>query len=187
MPGSGGWQWLKMSQCVQVVKNADSILNPQWWQDHGRDCSPVLGTKAVPQILSSVLGPSKKDVEVWEHVQCVTRSWRRVWRTGHERISWGKRICLDWRKGVRGEMSLLWKEFGMGCKLVSSPKKQWRSSLRLHQGRFRWDMRNNFFTSSLGSLVWPTFWGSHCPWKDVKALLLWSWGTWYSGDLAVLG
>ena len=115
--------------------------------------APVLGTgEGSPQVLCSVLAPLyKKDIEVLEHVQ--GRAARLVRDLGNK--SYDERLrelgFFSLERGGWGGTLLLstatWKEWGsvdLFSQLTSDRTRG--NGLKLHQGRFRLDIRKNFFT-----------------------------------------
>ena len=125
--------------------------------------------EAAPQCCAHCWAPHcKKDTETLEWVQ---RRARELWWSGVQ-VLWG--AVIVWCGGGSGETSLLstaaWKEVvaRWGWPLLLGNSNRTRSNgLKLHQGRFRLDFRNNFFSAKVAR-HWhgcPGRWECPRPWR----------------------
>ena len=129
--------------------------------NEGGDRPSVLSTaETVPQVLCSI--HYKKDIEALNHVQ---KGGNKAGEGSGAQISWGEHLrdCLDWRK-LRGDLITLYNYLKVGCSdmrvglffQVSSDRIR-SNGLKLHQGRFRLDIRKKLFSGKWWGI------GTGCP------------------------
>ena len=71
--------------------------------------------------------------------------------------------------------------------LLRSKERMWSNGLKLHQGRFRLDIRKHLFYKERwcsGSGCSGRRW-DHCPWRCSRTMEMWHWGTWSVGMVGV--
>jgi len=120
-------------------------------QEQGSNRPSVLCVALVrPQVLCSLFNPSLQDTEALE---CVQRTTKLVKVLEHKSYEMQLRelglFSLEKRR-ARGDLTALYNYLTGGCVEVGlslfSQVTRRHNSLKLHQGRFRLDIRKNFFT-----------------------------------------
>lgn len=101
------------------------------------------------------------------------------------RKSWGSWRCLAFEKRrLRWDFIAFYKYPKRGCSKVSSGRTG-RNGSKLHQGRFRLHIRKHLFTESIAkhwSRVYEEL--SHHPWRYLRVVLIWCFGTQFSGGFS---
>ena len=132
---------------MQDVSFLTALVLPKW-------VIFVSSKKTAKERLSYVFVLSRNRLHTERTLRCWSRSkgqqglWR-AWRICPGRSDWRNWGCLVWGRGSWGETLLpssnIWVERERGWSLLPGDRMR-ENGLKLHQGKFRLDIRNNFFT-----------------------------------------